>query len=243
MVVRLRSLKTLLSVCYIALNYDLPVPLIHFSLLRLILLPTLTPLIHVCRMDPAVVKSMLEKVIHEPWTYASHRRGLIPVMEHVLQKAGINQSRVKLSSQEVKLHSYFTSYTVVQVVMPDPEMPGFPGEVIICSGVLLATAIQSAAREMTSRILARFWNTKFETSEYRLIPRAIFETEDVMATQSAIAQAPYHGEEQSPLLTATTGSYLFHMDCLLRNLEKQGYILQGEFAACAQHNKALEQEA
>ena len=63
-----------------------------------------------------------------------------------------------------------------------------------------------------------------------------------MATQSAIAQAPYHVQEESPLLTATTGSYLFHMDCLLRNLEKQGYILQGEFAACAQHNKALEQE-
>ena len=74
-------------------------------------------------MDPAVLKSMLEKVIHEPWTYASHRRGLIPVMERVLQKAGINQGCIKLSSQEVKLHSYFTSYTVVLVVMPDPEMP------------------------------------------------------------------------------------------------------------------------
>ena len=78
-------------------------------------------------MDPAVVKSMLEKVVHEPWTYASHHRGLIPVMEFVLQKAGIDQSRVKLSSQEVKLHSYFTCYTVVLVVMPDPEMPGFLG--------------------------------------------------------------------------------------------------------------------
>ena len=63
-----------------------------------------------------------------------------------------------------------------------------------------------------------------------------------MATQSAIAQASYHVEEESPLLTATIGSYLFHMDCLLKNLERQGYILQGEFAACAQHNKALEQE-
>ena len=105
MVVRLRTLKTLLSVCYIALNYDLPVPLIHFSMFQLILLPTLTPLLRVLRMDPAVLKSMLEKVIHELWTYASHRRGLIPVMERVLQKASINQSRVKLSSQEVKLHS------------------------------------------------------------------------------------------------------------------------------------------
>ena len=138
------------------------------------------------------MKSMLEKVVHEPWTYASHCQGLILVMERVLQKVGINQSHVKLSSEEVKLHSYFTNYTVVLVVKPDPETPGFPGEVIICLGILLATVIQSVAREMTSRILAWFWNTKFETSEYRLIPGAIFETEDVMATQSAIAQAPYH---------------------------------------------------
>ena len=142
----------------------------------------------------------------------------------------------------MKLHSYFTSYTVMLVVMLDPEMPGFPREVIICSSVLLATAIQSAAREMTSRILAWFWNTKFETSEYRLIPGAIFETEDVMATQSAIAQAPYHVQGESQLLTATTGSYLFHMGCLLRNLKRVGYIQQGEFATCAQHNQALEQE-
>ena len=172
-------------------------------------------------MDPAVLKSMLEKVIHEPWMYSSHRRGLIPVMEHVLQKAGINQSRVKLSSQEVKLHSYFTSYTVMLVVKPNPETPGFPGEVIIYSGILLAIAIQSVAREMTSRILAWFWNTKIETSEYRLIPRAIFETEDVMATQSANAQAPYHVQGNSKLLTATTESYLFHMVCLLRNMERE----------------------
>ena len=113
-------------------------------------------------------------------------------MERVLQKAGINQGCIKLSSQEVKLHSYFTSYTVMLVVMPDPEMPEFFREMVICSSILLATAIQSATRGMTSRILAWFWNTKIETSEYRLIPRAIFETEDVMATQSAIAQAPYH---------------------------------------------------
>jgi len=77
-------------------------------------------------------------------------------MERILQRTGINQSRVKLSSQEVKLQSNFTSYTGVLVVMPDPETPGFLGEVIICSGILLVTAIQSAAREMTSRILAWF---------------------------------------------------------------------------------------
>ena len=242
MVVRLRTLKMLLSVCYIALNYDLPVPLIHFSLLQLILLPTLMPLLHVCRMDSAVVKSMLEKVIHKPWTYASHRQGLIPVMERVLQKAGINQSCIKLSSQEVKLHSYFTSYTVVLVVMPDQEMPEFSGEMVICSSILLATAIQSAARGMTRRILAWFWNTKFGTSEYRLIPRAIFDTEDVMATHLAIAKAAYRVQRKHQLLISTTGSYQFHVDCLLRNMEKECHIMQDGFATCVQRNQALEEE-
>ena len=126
--------------------------------------------------------------------------------------------------------------------MPDPETPEFLGEMVICSSVLLATAIQSATRGMTSRILAWFWNTKIETSEYRLIPRAIFETEDVMATQSAIAQAPYHVQGESQLLTATTGYYLYHVDCLLKNMERESYILQGEFAACAQHSQALMEE-
>ena len=63
---------------------------------------------------------------------------------------------------------------------------------------------------MTRRILAWFGNTKIETSGYGLIPRAIFETKDVMATQ---------------LLTATTGSYLYHVDCLLKNMERESYIL------------------
>lgn len=142
----------------------------------------------------------------------------------------------------MKLHSYFTSYIVVLPVMPDPEMPKFLGEMVFCSSVLLATAIQSAARGMTRRILAWFWNTKLETSEYRLIPRAIFETEDVMATQSAIAQAPCHVQGESQLLTATTGSYLYHVDCLLKNMERESYILQGEFTACAQHSQALREE-
>ena len=43
-------------------------------------------------------------------------------------------------------------------------------------------------------------------------------------------------------MTATTESYLFHMGCLLRNLKREGYILQGEFAACAQHSQALMEE-
>ena len=71
-------------------------------------------------MEAASMKDMMEKVIHEPWTYASHRQGLIPVMERVLQIGGINQRRVKLSSQETKIHPYFTGYAALLVVMPDP---------------------------------------------------------------------------------------------------------------------------
>jgi len=105
-------------------------------------------------------------------------------------------------------------------------MPEFLGEMVASSGILLATAIQSATREMIRRIIAWFWNTKFGTSEYRLIPWAIFTTEDIMATQSAIAQAPYHVQGKNQLLTSTTGSYLFHVDCLLRNMERESVTPQ-----------------
>ena len=71
-------------------------------------------------MDTAAMTGMMKKVVHEPRTYASHRQGLIPVMERVLQIAGINQRRVKLSSQETKIHPYFTGYAAMLVVMPDP---------------------------------------------------------------------------------------------------------------------------
>ena len=60
------------------------------------------------------------------------------------------------------------------------------------SGVQIATAIQSAAKEMTRRIIARFWNTRFNINQYRLIPRAIFTTEDVMVVHTAIEDAPSH---------------------------------------------------
>ena len=139
--------------------------MIHFPLLRLILLPTLTPLLRVRRMDTAAMTGMMKKVVHEPRTYASHRQGLIPIMERVLQIASISQGRVKLSTQVKKIHSCYTRYTSILVVMHDHRMPGFPGEMVTGSGVLLTTAIQSAAREMTKRIIAWFWNPKFMTNE------------------------------------------------------------------------------
>jgi len=127
-------------------------------------------------------------------------------------------------------------------VMHDPRMPGFPREMVTSSGVLLATAIQLAAREMTRRIIAWFWNPKFMTNEYRLIAKAIFPTEDAMATHSAIAKAPYRVQGQHQLLISTTGSYLFHMDSLLRSLEKEYHTMQDGFASCAWRNQTLEED-
>ena len=92
------------------------------------------------------MKDMLEKVIHEPVTYASHRQGLVTIMERVMQIAGINLRHVKFSSQGMGVRPYYTSHTAVLVVMPDLEMPEFVREMVTNSGVLLATAIQSVDR-------------------------------------------------------------------------------------------------
>lgn len=51
---------------------------------------------------------------------------------------------------------------------------------------------ESAARKMTKRIIAWFWDTRFKNNPYRLIPRAIFATEDVKATHTVIVDALYH---------------------------------------------------
>ena len=109
--------------------------------------------------------------------------------------------------------------------MPDPGTPEFPGEMVTYSGLLLATAVQSAAREMMKRIIAWFWGTKFKNSPYKLIPRAIFATENVTATHAAIAVAQTHVQGISKVLIHTTGAHLFHADCLLRDVEKDRRIL------------------
>ena len=40
----------------------------------------------------------------------------------------------------------------------------------------------------------------------------------------------------------TTGAYLFHTDCMLRDLEKDCRTLHEGFAACTKHNQVLEEE-
>ena len=74
--------------------------------------------------------------------------------------------------------------------MPDPAVPEFPGAMVSSTSFNLAAAIQSVPRKMTKRIVARFWNTKFKESIFRLIPRAISEKEDHWAAIAAMAAAP-----------------------------------------------------
>jgi len=101
----------------------------------------LTPLLRVCRMKDDTARYMLEKVTHEPETYAQHRQDLVLEMERVLRTTDISQERVKLSTKEKEIYPYYISRTAVLVVMPDPGTPKFPGEMVSYSGLLLATAV------------------------------------------------------------------------------------------------------
>ena len=92
------------------------------------------------------------------------------------------------------------------------------------------------------RIIAWFWDIKFKNSPYKLIPRAIFATENVTATHTAIALAPSRVQGTNKVLIHTTGAHLSHADCLLRDVEKDRRILQKELTVCAQHNQTLHEE-
>ena len=92
-------------------------------------------------MKDATARDMLEKVTHEPETYARQLQDLVLEMEHVLRTADICQEHVNLSTKEKEIYPYYISRTAILVVMPDPGMPKFLGEMVTCSGLLLATAV------------------------------------------------------------------------------------------------------
>jgi hypothetical protein len=52
--------------------------------------------------------------------------------------------------------SHYCCSTVKLVVMPDPAVPDFPGDMVFSSCILLTTAIQSTARKMVKRIVTRY---------------------------------------------------------------------------------------
>ena len=109
----------------------------------------------------AAMKTAMESVTHDPEMYVRHHEGLVRWMECVLRAAGINQAHVKLSSQEAHVPPLYRSSTAILVVMPNPAVPEFPGEMVSSTSFNLAAAIQSVARKMIKRIVARFWNAKF----------------------------------------------------------------------------------
>jgi hypothetical protein len=107
------------------------------------------------RVNAAMEVSMMG-VTHEPETYACHRQGLVVWMERVLWITGFSMSSVKLSTRVTRSSPHYCCSTVKLVVMPDPAVPDFPGDMVFSSCILLTTAIQSTARKMVKRIVTRY---------------------------------------------------------------------------------------
>jgi hypothetical protein len=129
------------------------------------------------RVDVAMEVAMVN-VTHELETYARHRQGLVVWLEHVLWITDFSQDCIKLSTWGMEFPPHYCCSTVKLVVMLDPVVPDFPGEMVFSSGILLTIAIQSAARKMVKRIIARYRNTMFKETHFRLIPRAILAAKD-----------------------------------------------------------------
>jgi hypothetical protein len=173
-------------------------------------------------------------VTHEPETYAHHHQGLVVWLERVLWIIGFSQNCINLSIQVTGSPPHYCCSTVKLVVMPDPILPNFLGEMVFSSGILLPTAIQSVARKMVKRIIARYWGTMFKETHFRLIPRAILTAEDRRTTHMAMVMAP-HREHEGDHLLHTTGAYLLSIDSLLRDREKECYLMHAGIASSAQH--------
>ena len=94
------------------------------------------------------MKTAMESVTHDPEMYVRLHEGLVRWMECVLRIAGINQACVKLSAQEAHVSPLYHSSTAILVVMPDPAVLEFPGQMVSSTSFNLAAAIQSVARKM-----------------------------------------------------------------------------------------------
>jgi hypothetical protein len=180
-------------------------------------------------------------VTHEPETYACHHQRLVVWLERVLWITGFSRNCIKLSMRVMGSSPHYCCSMVKLVVMPDPAVPDFPGEMVFSLGILLTTAIQSAARKMVKRILARYWEAVFKETHFRLIPRAILAAEYRMTTHQAMAMAP-HQEREGDHLLQTTGAYLLSIDSLLRDREKECRLMYTGIASSAQRVQMLENE-
>jgi len=88
---------------------------------------------------------------------------------------------------------------------------------------------------MVKRIIARFWNTRFKRTIFRLIPRSISENEDCWDPHAAMATSPNQEGGGDPHLLHSTGSYLFDEDGLMIDLKIESsrlHLGQDSFARC-----------
>ena len=60
-------------------------------------------------------------------------------------------------------------YSAMLVVKTDPTIP-FPGEIVTALSTDEALCAQLAACKMIKRMLAHFWESKFQDSQFSLVP-------------------------------------------------------------------------
>jgi hypothetical protein len=149
---------------------------------------------------------------------------------------------VKFSTQEDDVRPHYVVSTVKLVFMPNLAIPDFLGEIVTSTTIWLPTAIHFAAKEMIKKILARFWDTKFKNSIFRLIPLSELDTKDEGTAHATIARAPYCEKGENQCLVHATRAYLYKTDRLLMDMEWENNIMHEGFTASTQCNQILESE-
>ncbi|RLM69592.1 hypothetical protein C2845_PM17G03470 [Panicum miliaceum] len=116
--------------------------------------------------------------------------------------------------------------------MPDPVAPKFPGLMVKSTSIRRSTTIQSVPRDMIQRVIARFWDTKFKGTRYRMISRILPITLDDEDTLRDIPLTPRNGSEEDHDVIRTTGAYLYRTDYQLMDVKWENHQLHEELATC-----------
>ena len=95
---------------------------------------------------------------------------------------------------------------------------------------------------MLKRILARYWEDEFQSSIYRLIPKAIPSVGDIWAAHAKMAAAPLQEQNASPHLLYCTGSYLFNVDAVISDMETETHQLHAGHAMSDRRIRELEND-
>jgi hypothetical protein len=145
-----------------------------------------------------------------------------------VQHISINQGCIKLSLRMTIAHPYYYRTTVL-AIMPDLAVPHFEGEMVYSSGWLTETAVQSVAWKMMMKLLSRYWQTKFESSSFRVLPRAVLPDEDPEAVYLEMFAAPVQEIGGDQPLVHTTMSYFYDLDRQMVKLSKESELLHEGF--------------